>query len=87
MRFSNIRGRKGFEMVLALGEQDRRASFGERAPYVVQDETVAVLVGCPFGVERLDAIDGHRAIATEGGLSNDQPMVEWPARRRTSRGR
>ncbi len=74
-------GRKGFKVVLTLGEQDRRTSLGQRGRDVVQNETVAVLVGRQCGVEQLDAAHGHRAITTEHGLADDQSMIERPSRR------
>src|SRR5439155_19398103 len=74
-------GGKGLKMVLAFGEQDRRAAFSQRGRDVIQDETVALLVGCQRGVERLYAVDGHRATGAECGLTDDQPQMERPPSR------
>jgi hypothetical protein len=74
-------GREKFQMVFTLGEDDRRASLRQSAPHVVQDEAIAVLIGRQLGIEPLDTIHGHRAVATERRLANDQPVVEWTARR------
>ncbi len=74
-------GGEEFKMVLALGQQNRRAAFCQRSRDVVQNEAVALLVGRQCGVERLDAVHRHRAITTEHGLADDQPVVERPLRR------
>src|SRR5437867_12189780 len=74
-------GREEFKMVLALGEQDRRAAFRQRSRDVSQNQTVALLVGCQCGVERLDTVHGHRATTTERGLADAQAVIEWPSRR------
>ena len=74
-------GGEEFKMVLALGQQNRRAAFCQRSRDVVQNEAVALLVGRQGGVERLDAVHRHRAIMTERGLADDQPVIERPLRR------
>ena len=62
-------------MILALGEQNRRASLFERADHVIKNELVASRVGRERGVQLLN---GRRLFARslEPGLSDHERMSE-----------
>jgi hypothetical protein len=72
---------KVFQVVLAFGEQDRGAPFGQRARDVSQDEPVAVLVRRQRRVEGLDPIEGFLAAGAKRRLADDQAVVERPPSR------
>ena len=72
---------KVFQVVLAFGEQDRRAPFGQRARDVSQDEPVAVLVSRQCRVERLDPIEGFLATGAKHRLADHQAVIERPPSR------
>src|SRR5262249_4668093 len=73
--------REVLEVVLALGEQDGRATLLERLNDVVQDQGVPRVVARERRVEVLDAQLLARAWRTKGGLSNDEAMLERPRAR------
>ena len=69
------------EVVLPLGEEDRRPPFLEGRDHVVQDQLVALLVRGECRVELLDARRSCAGRRPEGRLSHDETVLERPAGR------
>ena len=68
--------REMLEVILALGEEYRRAPFLERAHDVVQDHCVPRLVARQRGVEILDGDPVAERVRTEAGLADDEAVLE-----------
>lgn len=64
------------EVVAALRQQDGGAARVKGAQDVVQDQTVAGLVFRECAIDLLDARVALRRVQPEGGLADDEPMVE-----------
>jgi len=65
--------RKVLEMILAFGEQNRRAPLFERADNVIKNELVALRVGRESGVQLLNRLFAR---SREPGLSDHERMSE-----------
>ena len=74
-------GSQVLQVVLALGEQDRRPPFLERLDDVVQDQPVPALVPGQRGVQCLDALGGIERASDEGRVAHDQSVLEGTAGR------
>ncbi|MGH8471232.1 MAG: hypothetical protein ACREVJ_01965 [Gammaproteobacteria bacterium] len=73
-------GSEILEVVLPLGQQDRRAPLLERLEHIIEDEPVALLVGRECGVQFLDA---RRLLARrlEARIANHKLVSEGALRR------
>jgi hypothetical protein len=69
------------QVVLALGEQDRRTPFLDRLGDVVQDKPVPPLVPSQGGVQGLDPLGWIERASDERRVAHDQPVLEGAASR------
>jgi hypothetical protein len=67
------------EVILPLGEQDRRATFVDGGDDVVQDARIPSLVVRERAIDLLDADIGRFARHPEPRLPDDEPVVERAA--------
>jgi hypothetical protein len=76
-------GRQVLQVVLALGEQDRRPPFLDCLDDVVQDQAVPVLVPSQGGVQSLDPLGRIERASDEGRVAHDQSVLERTSGRLT----